>query len=299
MPNNWTASQAFGSVCSQIVDEWTLQLKLLLESKHLYQKVDVPISALIDKVRVNLGVHQPAFDEAMDLWRSRRLHPSLTAAKENTAVDRGTISVAQPVLLCTNIKLFCKQCEHAEVFSPLWARDAAEESYGQHQAPMPRKDSHQLVFIAFQCQPCQSDPEGFIVRRSGDKLYLEGRSPLEHVDVPKYLPKMEACFFSDAVVAQHAGKKLAALFYLRTFLEQYARRIANKEGRVTGEELMEAYTATLPQAHRDYMPSFREWYEKLSEALHAAREDDELFDNARSEIDRHLDIRRVFKISES
>ena len=164
---------------------------------------------------------------------------------------------------------------------------------------MPRKNDHQLFFLAFQCQRCNSDPEGFIVRRNGNRLFLEGRSPIEHVELPKYLPKNEGVFFSDAIVAYNAGKKLAGLFYLRTFLEQFAKRVTGKQGRVTGEDLMDAYTNTLPQAHRDYMPSFREWYERLSVALHTAQEDDALFESARSEIDRHFDIRRIFKIVET
>jgi hypothetical protein len=164
---------------------------------------------------------------------------------------------------------------------------------------MPRLNDHQLFFMAFQCQRCKSDPEGFIVRRNRNRLFLEGRSPIEHVETPRYLPKKESAFFSDAIVAHNAGKKLAGLFYLRTFLEQFAKRMTGKRGRLTGVELMEAYSATLPPAHRDFMPSFREWYEKLSEAIHDAREDDALFESAKSEIDRHFDIRRIFKIVET
>jgi hypothetical protein len=41
------------------------------------------------------------------------------------------------------------------------------------------------------------------------------------------------------------------------------------------------------------MPSLGEWYEKLSEALHSAKEDSELFESAREKIEKHFDIRRV------
>jgi hypothetical protein len=44
------------------------------------------------------------------------------------------------------------------------------------------------------------------------------------------------------------------------------------------------------------MPSLREWYDKLSEALHSAREGAPLFETAKAQIERHFDIRRVFKI---
>jgi hypothetical protein len=239
-----------------------------------------------------------AFDQLADSWEKRRLKPVMSSVFENAGVAGQTVQIKSPILLITNVKLFCATCDSSEVFSPLWGKDVAEECLGAHNKAMPRLEDHQLFFIAFQCQRCNSDPEGFIIRRNGNRIFLEGRSPLEYVELPKYLPKKEVRYFSDAVVAFNAGKKLAGLFYLRTFLEQFAKRITGTQGRVSGEELMEAYTATLPQHHRDHMPSFREWYEKLSEALHAAREDDELFETARSEIDRHFDIRRIFKISE-
>jgi hypothetical protein len=72
------------------------------------------------------------------------------------------------------------------------------------------------------------------------------------------------------------------------------------KGRETGDEIMEAYSGTLPNAQRDQMPSLREWYGKLSAPIHTADEvaADNLFDPAREEIERHFDIRRVFKIPE-
>ena len=61
---------------------------------------------------------------------------------------------------------------------------------------------------------------------------------------------------------------------------------------------MAAYGQILPEKLRDEMPSLREWYGKLSDALHSAREDAQLFEDARAEIEKHFDIRRVFKIPE-
>lgn len=300
MSQNLPAQVTSMQFTTAAVNEWSSQLKALLETKHLYQKVEAAIDLVRQDARGNTSQgHQTLIDQFFSTWEKRRLKPVMAIAFENQLIGGQQVSITSPILLVTNVKLLCRKCESSEVFSPLWARDVAEECVGSHSRAMPRKDSHQLFFIAFQCQRCSNDPEGFIVRRSADRLFLEGRSPIEHVDLPKYLPKKEAHFFSDAIIAFNAGKKLAALFYLRTFLEQFAKRITGTEGRVTGVELMEAYTATLPQAHRDYMPSFREWYEKLSEALHAAREDDTLFENAKSEIDRHFDIRRVYKIPEN
>jgi len=44
---------------------------------------------------------------------------------------------------------------------------------------------------------------------------------------------------------------------------------------------------------RDTMPSLGEWYDKVSEALHGAKEDAKLFEAAKERIEKHFDIRRV------
>jgi hypothetical protein len=61
---------------------------------------------------------------------------------------------------------------------------------------------------------------------------------------------------------------------------------------------MEEYGKTLPEAHRSTMPSLREWYEKLSEPIHAAKDDEKLFEEAKEAIEKHFEIRKVFKIPE-
>ncbi len=63
---------------------------------------------------------------------------------------------------------------------------------------------------------------------------------------------------------------------------------------------MDAYAQKLPLDRRRMLPSLKEWYDKLSEPLHAADEEaaDNLFDQARAEIESHFDIRRALKIPE-
>jgi hypothetical protein len=134
----------------------------------------------------------------------------------------------------------------------------------------------------------------FLIKRDALNLSVEGRSPIEHVELPAYIPKDEKKWFRDAVIAFQTGKVLAALFYMRTFVEQFARRKTNLQNdRKTGDEIMKAYSATLPENLRDTMPSLGEWYDKVSEALHGANEDSELFKAAREKIEKHFDIRRV------
>jgi hypothetical protein len=138
------------------------------------------------------------------------------------------------------------------------------------------------------------------VKREGTDLFLEGRSPIEHVELPKFIPKDDLKWFRDAVIAFQTGKVLAALFYLRTFIEQFARRKTNTLGdKKTGDEIMSAYADTLPKNLRDTMPSLAEWYDKLSAALHTATEDSALFDAAREKLEEHFEIRRVHKLDAS
>jgi hypothetical protein len=121
---------------------------------------------------------------------------------------------------------------------------------------------------------------------------------MEYVEVPNYIPKSERDLFRDALIAVHGGKTLAGFFYLRTFIEQFARRLIGETGRRFGDELMEEYGKTLPPDQRDMMPSLREWYGRLSESIHLAKADEVVFEKARDAIEQHFDMRRVFRIPE-
>ena len=85
---------------------------------------------------------------------------------------------------------------------------------------------------------------------------------------------------------------------MRVFIEQFGRRITGLTGRVSGDEIMDAYYKTLPTPNKDQMPSLRDWYDKLSECLHSARQDVALFETAKTQIEKHFDMRRVFEIPE-
>lgn len=202
-------------------------------------------------------------------------------------------------------RLFCTKCDERHVFKPVWFQDATNEMI----RPVRREGGElkfdlstvQLFFLAYQCQHCQGAPEGFLIRREGWRFSLDGRSPMEEIQIPAYIPKSEKTLYRDAMISRFAGKQLAAVFYLRSFIEQFARRQTRLKGRETGDEIMAAYASKLPADKRDQMPSLREWYGKLSAPIHNANEAeaDALFDAAREEIERHFDIRRVFKIPEN
>ncbi|HEY4304746.1 MAG TPA: hypothetical protein VGM82_09775 [Gemmatimonadaceae bacterium] len=294
-----------GTLVSELGKEFSAALKTLLEEKHLYQSVSVDPVPLVQRMRDRL----PEVDQ-------RRLAAMggtgieafrfILSNEPLDAVGREGHRSALPIILVENLKLFCAACESREVFAPVWFKDVEEDIHrarpifpGGGSAPsQPPPCPTQVFGIGFRCQLCKGDLTTFFVRRSRWKLVLEGRSPIEHIELPKHMPKVEAHLFRDALVAAHAGKGLAALFYLRTFIEQFARRQTNLRGKETGEAIMSAYSKLLPEKQRDMMPSFAEWYDKLSGALHSAQDDASLFESARTEIERHFEIRKVFSISD-
>jgi len=287
------------------------RLRELLEGRHLYQGVSIEVSDI--KATVKSRLINPAGDSAgYDVGVAYRLarfvvdvRPSSGPAEDGPAARNETIILFSRL---SNLKLYCHQCKEREAFAPIWTADPTFESHGEAVKralnvgrPAQRSVSGfpvQFLILLYQCQICHSDPAVFLVRvnRKSWTLSIHGRSPMENVEVPAYIPKEEQRFYRDALIAQQTGKILAGVFYLRTFLEQFARRQTGLVGRSTGEEIMAAYNVTLPPTLVGQMPSLREWYDKLSAAVHEAREDDAVFDEAMGQINQHFDIRRVHRL---
>jgi hypothetical protein len=271
-------------------------LQTLLETKHLYQSVEV----------IGLGAKVKELTEQMMntdnkerfvKWAKLELPKERFVLSEGplTLVPRGGVDPAysRPVLTLEppHASLFCAKCQRREAFVPIWFQDT---SIGPDRILMP--DGMQTWLISYKCQRCRGVPENFLIRRDVWKLNLHGRSPMEEIEVPAYIPKDERDFYRDAVIAFNSGKTLAALFYLRTFIEQFARRITTIPGQSTGAEIFTAYSATLPAQHRGSMPSLGRSYDKLSAALHSANADNALFETEKREIEHHFDIRRVHEM---
>ena len=276
------------------------QLKILLETKHLYQKVSIQPNATIEQAVKNVSpMHQRSTIEEID----RALQGHIRLTENATFSGANSLDLWLPV---KNVKLFCTKCGAREAFRPISYADITGElhkkygvqrSVGMETFKIQFSPNFQLFILVFLCQRCEFLPTAFLVKRVGSDLFIEGRSPIEHIELPKFIPKEEQKWFRDGVIAFQTGKILAALFYLRTFLEQFARRKTGTTGdKKTGDEIMSAYAETVPKNLRDTMPSLAEWYDKLSAALHNATEDAALFETAREKIEEHFDIRRVHKL---
>lgn len=279
------------------------ELKNLLENKHLYQNVSINAADIL-KQHIDAS-REPNVREYLAYWGAKEL-PKVRFVLSSSALylisKESSARDLQLTLVPPNASLFCGSCGRREAFAPVWYSDAANEiAKLNRNAPRPISlpDTFQLFFLVYQCQRCFGLPEGFLIRRNNWNLGLHGRSPIELIETPVHIPKKELHHYRDAVLAFNSGKVLAGLFYLRTFIEQFGRRVTGRTGRATGEEILDDYYKRLPSPTRDQMPSLREWYDKLSGAIHSARDDATLFETARAEIDKHFDIRRVFNISEA
>jgi hypothetical protein len=128
----------------------------------------------------------------------------------------------------------------------------------------------------------------FLVTRKLFRLTLSGRSTIEQVQVPAYIPKGLRSYYSAAVIAYNCNQVLPALFMLRTLIEQHMHAALSPAKYEDAGELCEAYQKSLDVDFRNRFPSLPEIYSKLSEALHAAREDAELFQSEKERTGKHF-----------
>jgi hypothetical protein len=257
----------------------TAAIKVLIEAKHLYQSVLVPqtdsyVSIKADKSQVTEML--PSVTEAMNAgWATEAVRPG-----------------ANPIHLSVpDVKVFCTRCKRIEPYNSVFVL----EVFGKirHEREVSEGATQQAFLLAYQCQGCKRTPELFLIRRRGLRLTNEGRSPIEHVDVPPFVPDSLHRFFGGAIVAHQSGQTLAGLFLLRTVLEQWARSSSGSQ-KEQADQVMDDYMTSLPDDFRKRFPSMRSLYGELSVDIHGAVGSPDLFDKARGQIVQHFDVRRMF-----
>jgi hypothetical protein len=269
-------------------EELSAGVKLLIEEKHLYQKTKIDVLKIKDEMLQRVATQDERRWVAIQL--DSRLTGPITLMRNDSfkVVGRGDPRF-QIFLNVPIVRLFCETCRRKEAFAPQSYREIAGET------------PFSLFVITYECQYCKGAPVGILIRKTDWTFSLDGRSPMEHIELPQYIPRNEAHLFRDGIIGAHTGKWLAAVFYLRCFIEQFARRQAEmKKARKTGDEIMDAYVQKLPADKRSHLPSFKEWYDRLSEPIHAAdaEEAEKLFDTARARIENHFEIRQALRIPE-
>jgi hypothetical protein len=184
-------------------------------------------------------------------------------------------------------RLLCSVCHEVEAFN-LWG----EESF--RQTISLGKPGEQVFWFPLQCQSCKDAVIVLLVRRIGRKITLVGRSEFEEVKVPQYIPKAQRGFYSQAVIAFQSNQALAALFLLRTLIEQHMRA-ATQNTELRGDELCETYASKLDKDLNSRFPSLKVVYGNLSDALHRADPDDALFESELKNVCLHFEAKELFE----
>ena len=276
-------------------------LKRLLCEKHLYQSVEVDLKPLLEvSKRINIVMSEPGYSrqQARPPGTLKELGESdESCVKIPWIIDgcdlKGALSDMVPFAL-PSINTFCSTCASRPPFNPLDEMSSCVLD--------PNDERSQWYDLTYQCQQCKRTPVRFLVRREGLKLQLCGRDPIEAVPAPKVLPKAQSKFYSDAQIAHHAGQTLAAIFLLRTFIEQFWRSLPEVQAvlkdkpKPTGDEQGAAYQGTLPVDFKNRFPSLSDIYGKLSAAMHEADANTGLFEDSCQKVFEHFDARRVFKM---
>lgn len=252
----------------------------LLNGKHLYQSVAVEVK-VEGLVEVRRGRGRKELIQAAE--------SVLDGCDWIVAMGDGVFPIEPGNLLPFQIPVVRASCRACEEKTPFHL-DGEDRSRRSTVSLAPQR---QVFCIPMRCQGCRQTPLVFMFTRGQRKLTLTGREPIEVVRAPNFIPREQARFYSDAILANGSGKPLAGLFFLRTLIEQYMRSgVGDKP--VRGEDLARAYSGTLEPELASRLPSFGEAYERLSEALHAAREDQKLFDELLTAIEHHFEAKAAF-----
>ncbi len=263
-------------------------IKQLLEGKHLYQHVDVeePQQAIDELCKGRTDVEKVLFY----YWRTIGGFWELMDEDQRSAYAAGDQFPPTVNVRPYDIKVYCDKCERKEAFN----LTRAQNSF--FVVTSPPGPAFQVFTLTCLCQSCKDVSEVFLVRREDLKLTLCGRAPIEHVDVPSFIPKGMKAFYSGAVVAHQSGHTLAGLFYLRVLIEQWARLFA-KSNLDNADQVLDQYMKTLPDDFKKHFPSLKKLYDDISKDIHQAVGSPELFDNTLEQIEEHFDARRVHKLA--
>ena len=279
-------------------------LRELLESKHLFQSVRLDIDKLLEAIPKRKRVPKDLPQVARLVVSSLNEMPRRQAKLANLCA---TVKFGWPwrftstktsgenldgIISLPTIRIPCAHCDAAK--QPHHARVAGNEiSYCLYEAKVNGEEQIQIFALPYQCQNCLTEPVMFFVRRDDMKLTLLGRSQFEPIAVPDCIPKVVAMHHRAAEIAFKTGHCLAAIFYLRTLIEQYMKSIVKPIGRISGEELADQYQKQLPIDFPSRFPSFKRIYQDLSAAMHDAREDDELFRSSLENVGKHFETVRL------
>jgi hypothetical protein len=281
----------------------------LLSEKHLYQRVEVKLdnlnaaASMVQREWEEASATNPRLEQSPKarIEAEKKKIQNLPWSPNGIVSDTEIIAGYQSLTGCSSelinfdlptINTSCAICDGRPPFNPALKCSYFIEEEGQGD----------FYYLGYQCQQCKGQPIRFLIRREGLKLHLAGRYPIEVLPTPKVFPKGVSKYYSDALVAHHAGQTLAGLFLLRVFVEQFWRTVpavqelVARHKKATGDEQGDAYQTTLSQDFKSHFPSLKDVYGKLSESIHTADANATLFEDSCAKIEEHFDARRLYKV---
>lgn len=286
----------------------------LLSEKHLYQSVSLDgqkvrkvteelyaaaVKHSLSAFGGQMGIEPGITPEKFQMDEHRVLSMPWFPGGIETSKKPGTFTQSPAVGFhfdMPTIHTFCRKCQARWPFnSKRWHE--VQQIGSQH--------SEQWFYLAYECQSCKGDATRFLVRRTGNKLILSGRDPIESIPIHKDLPKTSSKFFCDALIAHQSGQTLAGLFLLRVFIEQFWRSIPavktqlDADGKLSGDKQGDIYNSLLPDFFKSQFQSLGKIYSDLSIAIHNASADAELFEKSSVGIIEHFEARRLLKLAAS
>lgn len=299
-----SVQDALAAIHTETVEAIRSAVRDLLEAKHLYQSSGVDVQAITARNLKLLPLTPPNQSLTAHLADAPRWLWRLKDDGDLIAQLANSVSTPHPqefLWEAPDVKIYCSICQRVEPFNldsvhNLLPTSKATKS-GTTTGEPDGKGRVQVFALAYLCQSCKSIPEFFLVRRVGAKLVLSGRSPMETVETPKWIPSGVSKYYSGAQVAFQSGQTLAALFMLRTVCEQWVQQFGSEEDKA--DVAIDKYSQTLPLDFRTRFPSISSIYSELSGAIHRANADDALYTEMQSSLSDHFEARKLFKLSDA
>ena len=299
-------------------------LQELLEKKHLYQSVEISqkdfdeaIDGIIEDRRREISRAEPSLDpDTMGILKKRkenliRERDALLFSDWDFYPETNPPPGAPPIdnqgLPYSPLPFIRTACSSKQCKGSVQPHNSGFVGLRYATVPFNFLEGHSLLQIfsfPYHCQNCKNEPLVFLVKRSGLKLTLVGRSQFPEVFIPSFIPEAQRKYYRNAIVADQTSFTLAAALYLRTLIEQYFYAVIPLEqikainGNPTGDELAELYAKTLPKNFPSNFPSLKKAYDDLSEIVHSGKENDvtkKSFVTIRTAVDGHFKALQLFK----
>ncbi|HXC98732.1 MAG TPA: hypothetical protein VN048_05275 [Verrucomicrobiae bacterium] len=306
----------------------SLAFRDLLETKHLYQSIDISEKTLDDFIanqvkerRIEVARSEPGFSSGRPDAIATAVRGTLQTQKQaalnspwdfmaETSRPTGElertprISEGFPPMTLPSVRVSCGSKECKGTIQPhnsgYVGADLELSSY-----ILPRSESIVQIFsLVYQCQNCKGEPLVFLVKRNGLKLTLTGRSRFPDISVPTFIPEEQRNSYKKAIISHTTSFTLGAALYLRSVIEQhFYKTIPEAEiraitGNPTGDALADLYAKILPKDFPSNFPSLKKAYGDLSAIIHSGREDEDVskaFSLIREAVDAHFKAVQLFK----